>query len=74
MPVSSDTEYAAHCPACDRFGVSTTGTTWTKAQFVDLVETHVSDCIAEEIDVVERDADGEEIGVVETVTAGVSAQ
>lgn len=64
--------YAAECEACEAFGVSTAGTRWGKDQLVDLVQTHLQNCRAspDEIDVVERDDEGDETPVETVSLAG----
>lgn len=65
----TDRVLAAECD-CDTFAVNTAGTDWGKGQLVSLVRTHLQNCRAppDEIEIVERDEDGNDVDVVETVT------
>lgn len=69
----TDAMYAAACD-CEAFAVNTAGTDWSKDQLVALARTHLEQCPSdfEEIDVLERDDDGDET-FVETVSLEVGS-
>lgn len=69
----TDRVLAAECE-CGAFAVNTAGTNWEQGQLVSLVRTHLQNCSAPveeagEIEIVERDEDGSDVNVVQTVTA-----